>query len=54
MKVIYKLRVMILRKMMNKLEDKNYYHIELITDKDVKKYKRLSDKYFGILNKILD
>ena len=41
-----------LRKMLNKLEDKGYYTPELVTKKDIVKYRRLNNLWLKLLNKV--
>lgn len=47
-----KLIIMILRKMLNKLEDKGYYTPELVTKRDIVRYRRLNNLWIKLLNKV--
>lgn len=41
-----------LRKMLNELEDKGYYTPELVTKKDIVKYRRLNNLWLKLLNRV--
>ena len=44
--------VLNLRKYLNKLEDKGYYHSELVTKKDIRTYRRLNKLWIKLYNKV--
>ena len=44
--------VLSLRKHLNKLEDKGYYHQELVTKKDIRTYRRLNKLWSYLYHKL--
>lgn len=44
--------VLSLRKYLNKLEDKGYYHPELVTKKDIRTYRRLNKLWSYLYHKL--
>ena len=44
--------VLNLRKYLNKLEDKGYYHPELVTKKDIRTYRRLNKLWSYLYHKL--